>query len=638
MVTITLPDGSERAYTNNSTALDVAFDISPNLAKNAVAALVDGIQVDLCEPLTKDASVAILTAKNPEGLDVVRHSCAHILGQAIKQLYPNAKMAIGPVVENGFYYDIDLEERINEETIQKIEQRMLEIVKKDYDVIKKKVSHAEAVAIFEKRHENYKLEILNEIENKEPPINLYFHEEYVDMCRGPHVANTRVLRHFKLTKVSGAYWRANAANKMLQRVYGTAWNSKQDLDMHIKFLEEAEKRDHRRIGKAQSLFHMQEEAPGMIFWHPKGWALNRTIVNYLTDKLKKYDYQEINTPQIVDSILWKKSGHSDKYAENMFLTQIHDREYAIKPMNCPCHVQVFNQSLKSYRDLPIRYAEFGCCHRFEPSGSLHGLMRVRAMVQDDGHIFVQEKQIAEEVAKFANQVYEVYEDFGFTNELISIKIATRPEKRIGDDTTWDRAEAALEEAIKSTGKQYEILPGEGAFYGPKVEFHLKDCIGRQWQCGTIQLDYTVPERLGASYISESGAKLTPVMLHRAMLGSIERFIAILIEHYEGIFPLWLAPVQIAILNITDRQSDYCKNLHQRFVENGFRTVLDLRNEKIGLKIREHTIQKIPYLLVVGDKETEANTVAVRKQDGTDLGSMPIDQFIELIQSKNKPGV
>ncbi len=635
MIKVTLPDNSIREFDSPITVLELAKNIGTGLFKATVAGAIDGCLVDACELITKDAKVEIITGRDPRGLEIVRHSFAHLLGQALKQLYPGTQMAIGPVIEDGFYYDVQCPKVLTPEDFLDIEKAMQALIQKDYDVIKKMTPVSEARAIFEARQEVYKVKLIDDMGADIQSVGLYYHEEYVDMCRGPHVPNTRVLRHFKLTKISGAYWRGDANNEMLQRVYGTAWNTEKELKEYITRIEESEKRDHRKIGKQLDWFHFQEEAPGMIFWHEKGWMINQCVVKYIREKVRKGGYKEVNTPQVVDRKLWDQSGHSDKYISNMFITRIEDKEYAIKPMSCPCHVQIFNQGKKSYRDLPLRMSEFGCCHRNEPSGSLHGLLRVRSMVQDDGHIFCTQAQIQHEVALFAKQVVETYADFGFDTSTIEVKIATRPAQRIGDDATWDRAEQALEAAVKETGIVYKLLPGEGAFYGPKVEFHLRDALNRQWQCGTIQLDYMIPARLGAAYVTESGQSDVPVMLHRAMLGSIERFVGMLIEHYAGIMPTWLSPYQVAVMSITDRHQDYCHELFTALEDNNIRAYTDLRNEKIGFKIRECTLERVPYMLVIGDKETENKTVTIRNRAGKDLGEMSLDAFISALQNEIK---
>jgi threonyl-tRNA synthetase len=627
MLTITLPDGSQRQFEHPVSVLEVANDIGPGLAKATIAGKVNGELVDASDMITADAALQIITAKNEEGLEIIRHSCAHLIGHAIKQLWPDAKMAIGPTIDNGFYYDIDMEHSLNEEDLQTLEKRMLQLAKTNYDVIKKKVSWQEARDAFEARGESYKIEILDENISKDDSPGLYHHEEYVDMCRGPHVPNMRFCQHFKIQKVAGAYWRGNSDNKMLQRVYGTAWADKKQLKAFLLRLEEAEKRDHRKIGKALNLFHWQEEAPGMVFWHQDGWSIYTELEKFIRVKQKKYGFGEVKAPLMMDRVLWEKSGHWDKYGENMFTTVSEKREYAIKPMNCPGHVQIFNQGLKSYRDLPLRMAEFGCCHRNEPSGSLHGLMRVRGFTQDDAHIFCTEEQIQDEVSSCIQMVYEVYQEFGF--EKIMVKLSTRPEKRVGSDEVWDKAEKNLADALKANNIDFEYLPGEGAFYGPKIEFTLHDCLDRAWQCGTVQLDFSMPGRLGATYVAEDGERKVPAMIHRATLGSLERFIGILTEEYAGRYPLWLAPVQAVVLNITDKQGEYSQKIVKKLEESGFRAKSDLRNEKIGFKIREQTLRRIPYLLVVGDKEMEAGEVAVRSRKGEDLGKLSIDAFIEM---------
>jgi threonyl-tRNA synthetase len=626
MPIITLPDGSQRQFPQAVSVMDVANDIGPGLAKATIAGKVDGVLVDASDIIAKDAKLQIITAKDEEGLEIIRHSCAHLIGHAAKQLWPDIKMAIGPVIDNGFYYDIDMEHSLSAEDLQKLEQRMLELAKTNYDVVKKVVSWQEARDTFEQRGEGYKLQILDENIGKDDKPGLYHHEEYIDMCRGPHVPNMRFCQHFKIMKVAGAYWRGNSDNKMLQRIYGTAWADKKQLQAYLTRLEEAEKRDHRKIGKTLDLFHWQEEAPGMVFWHNDGWSIYTELEKFVRGKLREYDYDEVKAPLMMDRSLWEKSGHWDKYAENMFTTSSENREYAIKPMNCPGHVQIFNQGLKSYRDLPLRMAEFGCCHRNEPSGALHGLMRVRGFTQDDAHIFCTEEQIESEVGKCIDSVYEIYKIFGF--EDISVKLSTRPEQRVGSDEMWDKAEQTLMATLAGKQIDYQILPGEGAFYGPKIEFTLHDCIGRAWQCGTVQLDFSMPGRLGSTYVAENGERKVPVMIHRAILGSLERFIGILIEEFAGHFPLWLAPTQMVVMNITDNQAEYSKKVVKKLKESGFRAKCDLRNEKIGFKIREHTIRRIPYMLVIGDKEMEAGEIAVRTRKGDDLGKFSIDSFIE----------
>lgn len=631
MPVVTLPDGSQRHYANPLSLLDVAQDIGPGLAKATVAGRINGQLVDACEIINDDAQVQIITPKDDDGIHIIRHSCAHLLGHAIKQLFPQAKMAIGPVIDNGFYYDVDLEHVLTAEDLQKLEQRMLELAKTEYSVVKHKVSWGEARETFVKRGESYKVTILDEDIAQDDKPGLYHHQEYIDMCRGPHVPNMRFCQHFKVMKVSGAYWRGDSKNKMLQRIYGTAWADKKQLNAYLQRLEEAEKRDHRKIGKTQDLFHWQEEAPGMVFWHHNGWTVFLELERYIRDKLREYKYQEVKGPLMMDRVLWERSGHWEKFSDLMFTTESEKREYAIKPMNCPGHVQIFNQGLKSYRDLPLRMAEFGCCHRNEPSGALHGLMRVRGFTQDDAHIFCTEAQVQEEVAGCIKMVYETYKTFGF--EQIVVKLSTRPEKRLGDDATWDRAEAALAEALKSHAIDFDYLPGEGAFYGPKIEFTLHDCLGRAWQCGTIQLDFALPSRLGATYVGEDNERHVPVMIHRAILGSLERFMGILIEEYAGYFPLWLAPTQVMVMNITDNQADYVRNTVKELNKLGFRASADLRNEKIGFKIREHTLKRVPYLLVVGDKEVDNGAVAVRTRRGEDLGVMSVEQVIALLKDE-----
>ena len=623
MPIITLPDGSEKNYESSVTIEKIATDIGPGLAKAALAGRVNGNLLDTCIPITNDAEIQIITSKDNEGLEIIRHSFAHLLGHAVKQLYPEAKMAIGPVIEDGFYYDISYKDTFTPVDLEKIEKRIKELINKDYDVDVEVVSPAKATQVFSERGEVFKLDIIKNIP-KDEIIKLYKHEEYIDMCRGPHVPNTRHLRAFKLMKVSGAYWRGDSNNEMLQRIYGTAWKNSKELKEYINRIEEAEKRDHRKLGKKLSLFHFQEEAPGMIFWHPNGWTIYRVLQDFIRETISKYDYQELKSPQIVCRSLWEKSGHWDKFKEDMFTTTSENKEYAIKPMNCPCHVQVFNQGLKSYRDLPIRLSEFGSCHRNEPSGALHGLMRVRNFVQDDGHIFCTNEQIQEEVQSFIDLVFEVYKAFGFNSILI--KLSTRPEKRVGSDDVWDKSEKALSDALDSKGLDWSLLPGEGAFYGPKIEFSLKDCLNRVWQCGTIQVDFSMPERLNSSYIDVDGKKQPPVMLHRAILGSFERFIGILIENYSGNLPIWLCPLQIVVMGITDRNNDACMETKSKLINYGFRASVDTRNEKVGFKIREHTMQRIPFLIIIGDKEEENNEISVRTREGKDLGKMTLDKF------------
>ena len=628
MPRITLPDGSLREFDAPVTVYDVAADIGPGLAKATLGGRVNGERRDACDLIREDAELTLFTAKDEDGLEIIRHSCAHLLGHALKQLWPDAKMAIGPTIDSGFYYDIDLDHMLTEADLEALETRMRDLASTGYEVVKKKVSWEEARAAFESRGESYKIEILERDIARDDQPGLYHHEEYVDMCRGPHVPNMSFCKHFKLLRVSGAYWRGDSSNKMLQRIYGTAFADKKQLAQHLRVMEEAAKRDHRKIAKKLDLFHMQEEAPGMVFWHPKGWSIYQSIEQYMRGQQRQQGYQEIKTPQVVDISLWEKSGHADKFSDGMFTLVADERQFAVKPMNCPCHVQVFNQGLRSYRDLPLRLAEFGSCHRNEPSGSLHGIMRVRGFVQDDAHIFCSEDQIQSEVARFIDFLHDVYADFGFPEVIY--RLSTRPEQRVGSDADWGRAEQALALALDSKSLPWDELPGEGAFYGPKIEFSLKDCIGRVWQLGTIQVDFSMPGRLGAQYVDEAGQRQTPVMLHRAILGSFERFIGILIEHYEGAFPLWLAPVQAVLCNITDKQAEFVTKVQENLQNRGFRVDADLRNEKIGFKIREHTIQKVPYLLVVGDKEVESETVSVRARSGEELGSLNLQDLAELL--------
>ncbi|MEX2468753.1 MAG: threonine--tRNA ligase [Pseudohongiellaceae bacterium] len=625
MVNVTLPDGSRRAFERPVTVAEIAADIGPGLAKAALAGRVDGTLVDTSHTVAEDAEVAIVTERDEDGLEVLRHSCAHLMAQAVQRLFPKAQVTIGPVVEDGFFYDFACERSFTPEDLEAIEKKMEDIVREDLQVERSLMSRQDAVKLFQEMGEEYKVRIIEDIPGEEE-LSFYRQGEFIDLCRGPHVPSTGKFKAFKLTSVAGAYWRGDASNEMLQRIHGTAWGSKKDLSLYLQRLEEAEKRDHRKLGKQLALFHFQEEAPGMPFWHPKGWTLYQTIQDYVQEKQRKYDYLEIRTPQLVDYSLWEKSGHAAKFAEEMFHVESDNRMYAIKPMNCPCHVQVYNQGLKSYRDLPLRLAEFGSCHRYEPSGSMHGLMRVRSFVQDDGHIFCTEEQIQSEVADFMAMLFEVYHDFGF--DEILLRLSTRPEKRVGADELWDKAEQALKDALEATGLPWELQPGEGAFYGPKIEYSLKDCMGRIQQCGTIQVDFFTPGRLGAHYIDEDSNKREPVMLHRAVLGSFERFIGVLIEHFAGAMPTWLAPVQVVVMNITDKQADYAVELKESLKNKGFRIEADLRNEKIGFKIREHTLQKVPYLLVIGDKEVEAGTMAVRTRGGDDLGAMTFEDFCD----------
>lgn len=627
MVAITLPDGSIKQFDGNTTVMQVAQSIGAGLTKATVAGRVNGQLVDASDPITTDATVEIITPKDDAGVEIIRHSTAHLLGHAVKQLYPDVKMVIGPVIDDGFYYDIYSERPFTPEDMAKIEARMTELINQDYDVIKKMTPRDEVIKTFLERGETYKLRLVEDMPD-ETHMGLYHHQEYIDMCRGPHVPNTRFLKAFKLTKMSGAYWRGDAKNEQLQRIYGTAWADKKQLKAYLQRLEEAEKRDHRKIGKALNLFHMQEQAPGMVFWHPNGWTIWQVLEQYMRKVQKDNGYLEIKTPQIVDRSLWEKSGHWDNYGEMMFTTASEKRDYAIKPMNCPCHVQVFNQGLKSYRDLPLRLAEFGSCHRNEPSGSLHGIMRVRGFTQDDAHIFCTNAQIRSEALNFIKLTLDVYKDFGFDH--IQMKLSTRPEKRVGADELWDLAEQALADALDNAGLDWELQAGEGAFYGPKIEFSLQDCIGRVWQCGTLQLDFNLPERLDAEFVGESGERERPVMLHRAILGSFERFIGILIEHYAGLFPAWLAPQQVVVMNITDKQADSVGDVVSKLNTKGYRAISDLRNEKIGFKIRERTLERIPFMLILGDKEVESGTVNVRTRTGDNLGSMNLDDFIKIL--------
>lgn len=631
MVSITLPDGSKREFENAPSVLDIAKNISVSLAKAALAGRVDGRLVDLSHVVEKDAEVAIVTGRDPEGLELIRHSTAHLMAQAVKELFPSAQVTIGPAIENGFYYDFSFERPFTPEDLKKIEARMDEIVKCDLPVERVEMARDEAVKFFLDMGEKYKAELIEAIPEGET-ISLYRQGDFIDLCRGPHVPSTGKLKVHKLMKVAGAYWRGDSKNEMLQRIYGTAWATKDEQAAYLHMLEEAEKRDHRRLGKELDLFHIQDEAPGMIFWHARGWALWQVVEQYMRRVYQDNGYQEVKAPQLLDRSLWERSGHWAKYRENMFTTESENRYYALKPMNCPGHIQLFNSSLRSYRDLPLRYGEFGQCHRNEPSGSLHGMMRVRAFTQDDGHIFCTEDQILKECEDYTRLVQQVYKDFGFTE--IAYKVATRPEMRIGEDEAWDKAEAALMKSLDDIGVKYDILEGEGAFYGPKIEYHLKDCLGRSWQCGTIQVDFQMPGRLGAEYVAEDNTRKVPVMLHRAMLGSLERWIGMLIEEFAGAFPVWLAPVQVAVASITDAQSDYVKEVAQKLHEANIRVETDLRNEKINYKIRELSLQKIPFIAVVGDKEKQAGAVAVRARGGKDLGVMSLDDFIAMVRAEN----
>lgn len=636
MPIITLPDGSKKVFEKSVTILEIAQSISAGLAKATIAGKVNDVLLDATIPINKDSKVVIITSKDKEGIEIIRHSFAHLIGHAVKQIYSDIKMAIGPVIEDGFYYDIFSEYRFTPEDLIKIENRINKLIKTNYDVEILQVSKEEAIKTFEERDETFKLRIIEEIP-EEGLINLYKHEEYIDMCRGPHVPNTRHLRHFKLLKLSGSYWRGNSENESLQRIYGTAWAKEKELKDYLTRIEEAEKRDHRKLGKKHSLFHIQEESPGMIFWHPNGWTIYQVLEKYIREILKKNDYLEIKTPQAVDKSLWEKSGHWEKFRDDMFTTASENRTYAIKPMNCPCHIQVFNQGLKSYKDLPIRLAEFGSCHRNEPSGALHGLMRVRNFTQDDAHIFCTEEQIQEEVSTFIDLVFEVYKTFGF-DEII-IKLSTRPEKRVGSEDIWDKSEEALTKALDNKNLKWELQPGEGAFYGPKIEFSLKDCLSRVWQCGTIQVDFSMPIRLNATYVDIDNEKRNPVMLHRAILGSFERFIGILIEQYEAKFPIWLAPYQIILLSITDRNIEKCLEFNELINNSGYRSKVDIRNEKIGYKIRESTLGRVPLIAVIGDKEEEIDSVALRALNGKNLGKFNLPNLFklmdELIEKKGR---
>ena len=630
MPNVTLPDGSVKSYDQSLTVAEVASSIGSGLAKAAIAGEIDGQMVDTSFMIENDSDLAIITNKDDKALEVIRHSTAHLLAQATQQLYPKAQVTIGPVIDNGFYYDFAYKDGFSEQDLAKIEKKMNAIVKQNLPIERMEMSRDDAVKFFKSLGEHYKAEIIESIPTDET-LSLYKQGDFVDLCRGPHVPSTSKLKAFKLMKLAGAYWRGDSNNEMLQRVYGTAWENKDDLAAHLHRLEEAEKRDHRKIGKTQNLFHTQEEAPGMVFWHPKGWTLYQIIVQYMSQVFKDNGYQEVHTPEIMDRSMWEKSGHWDKFGDAMFTTHSENRDYAVKPMNCPGHVQIYKQGLKSYRDLPLRLGEFGSCHRNEPSGTLHGIMRVRNFVQDDAHIFCTIDQIQSEVSEFIDLTFKVYKHFGFEN--IDIKLSTRPEKRVGSDEVWDQAEASLSEALDAKGIEWELQEGDGAFYGPKVEFVLKDCLEREWQCGTIQADFSMPERLDAQYIAEDGSKQTPVMLHRVIVGSIERFTGILIEHYEGAFPSWLAPIQAVILNISQKQEEYSKNVEINLKKQGLRVISDLRNEKIGFKIREHSMQRYPYILVVGDREQENNQVSVRRRGGEDLGSMSLEALTELINQE-----
>ncbi|MEJ6558892.1 MAG: threonine--tRNA ligase [Candidatus Thioglobus sp.] len=630
MPVITLPDGSEKSFDQALSVFEVAKSIGSGLAKATLAGKVNGEMVDASYLIESDASVSIITAKDDEGLEVIRHSTAHLLAQATQMLYPEAQVTIGPVIDNGFFYDFAYKDGFSEGDLAKIEKNMKKLVKQSLKIERSEMSRDEAVEFFKAKGEHYKAEIIESIP-ADQTLSLYKQGDFIDLCRGPHVPSTSRLKAFKLMKLAGAYWRGDSKNEMLQRVYGTAWATKEDLEAHLHRLEEAEKRDHRKIGKTQDLFHMQEEAPGMVFWHEKGWTLYQIVEQYMRSVFKDNDYKEVHTPQLIDRTLWEKSGHWDKFGDAMFTTHSENRDYAVKPMNCPAHIQIFNQGLKSYRDLPLRLAEFGSCHRNEPSGTLHGIMRVRNFVQDDGHIFCAPEQIQSEVSNFIDLTFDVYKHFGFEN--VDIKLSTRPENRVGSDEVWDKAEAALAQALDAKGIKWDLQEGEGAFYGPKIEFVLKDCLDREWQCGTLQVDFSMPERLDAHYIAQDNSKQTPVMLHRAIVGSIERFVGILIEHYEGAFPSWLAPIQAVIINISEKQLDFVKEVNKKLKKQGLRVISDLRNEKIGFKIREHSMQRYPYILVVGQREMENNEISVRRRGGEDLGSMSIEAFVEMTQKE-----
>ena len=630
MVSVRLPDGSQRQFDTPVTVAQVAASIGAGLAKAALAGKVDGKLVDTSFLIDHDADLAIVTDKDPDGLEVIRHSTAHLLAYAVKELFPDAQVTIGPVIDNGFYYDFSYKRPFTPEDLQAIEKKMAELVKKDEPVTRTVLPRDEAVAYFKSIGEAYKAEIIESIPQGED-VSLYAEGKFTDLCRGPHVPSTGKLKVFKLMKLAGAYWRGDSKNEMLQRVYGTAWAKKEDQEAYLHMLEEAEKRDHRKLAKLLDLFHFQDEAPGLIFWHPKGWTVWQQVEQYMRRGYQENGYQEVKAPQILDRSLWEKTGHWENYRENMFVTESENRNYALKPMNCPGHVQIYNSDLRSYRDLPLRYGEFGQCHRNEPSGALHGIMRVRGFTQDDGHIFCTENQIQGEVTAFHQQAMQVYKDFGFSE--ISIKIALRPDSRIGSDETWDRAEETLRSALRACGVAWEELPGEGAFYGPKIEYHLKDSLGRPWQVGTMQVDFSMPGRLGAEYVAEDNTRKVPVMLHRAIVGSMERFVGILIENHAGALPLWLAPVQVAILNISDAQADYAQEVAQNLKKQGFRIHLDLRNEKITYKIREHSVQKLPYIVVIGDKERDAKTVAVRARGNVDLGVMPVDALVDRLKNE-----
>ncbi len=630
MPVITLPDGNQKIFEKPVTVAQLAESIGAGLAKAALAGRVDGALVDTSYELADNEQVSIITGKDAEGLEIIRHSAAHLLAHAVKDLFPKAQVTIGPVIEDGFYYDFAYQRPFTPEDLEAIEKHMHELAKQEFKVSRQVVARDEAIRLFQGMGEEYKVEIIEDLPEDEV-VTIYQQGDFVDLCRGPHVPHTGHIKAFKLTKMSGAYWRGDSNNEMLQRIYGTAWPDKKALKAYLFAIEEAAKRDHRKLAKKMDLFHLQEEAPGMVFWHPNGWAIYQVMQTYLRERQQAFGYQEIHTPQLVDSSLWQKSGHWEKFGDEMFITESEHHTYAVKPMSCPCHIQIFNQGLKSYRDLPLRFAEFGNCHRSEPSGTLHGLLRVRNFVQDDGHIFCTKEQIADEAGHFIQQLLEVYRDFGFNDVLI--KLSTRPEKRVGSDENWDQAEAGLEQVLNDSGLDWELQPGEGAFYGPKIEFSLRDCLGRVWQCGTLQLDFVMPERLGAQYVDEAGNRQTPVMLHRAVIGTFERFMGILLEEYGGNLPIWLAPVQVIIMNIADRHAEYATNIAKKLQKLGFRANLDLRNEKIGFKIREQSIQRVPYQLIVGDKEIENKTVTVRTQSGEDLGGLSFSELEERISAE-----
>ncbi len=632
MPQITLPDGSTREYASPVSVSDIAADIGPGLAKAALAGRVDGALVDTSHVIDHDAALAIVTRKDDDALELLRHDAAHVMAQAVQELYPGTQVTIGPAIENGFYYDFARDEPFTPDDLTAIEKRMQEIVKRDLPIVREVWDREQAKQTFDALGERYKVAIIEDIIPEGEEVSVYRQGDWFDVCRGPHLPSTGTLGNgFKLTKVAGAYWRGDSSNAMLQRIYGTAWRDKKELKSYLHRLEEAEKRDHRRLGKQLDLFHFQEEAPGMAFWHHKGRVVYREVERYMREKLCEYGYQEVETPQVLDRTLWERSGHWEKFADDMFTTRLDDHDYAIKPMNCPGHIQLYNQGLKSYRDLPLRIAEFGVVHRNEPSGTLHGLMRARRFTQDDAHVFCTDDQLQQEVATLIDMVFETYRDFGF--DQIELALSLRPDKRVGSDDLWDKGEAALERSLREKGLEFEVKPGEGAFYGPKIEFTLRDSIGRTWQCGTIQVDFSMPGRLDAHYIAEDNSKQVPVMIHRAILGSMERFIGILIEHYAGSMPLWLAPVQAMVMNITDRQGDYVRQVTKTLRDKGFRVESDLRNEKIGFKIREHTLQRVPYLLVVGDREVEQGEIAVRGRKGEDLGSLTVDAFLEMLTAE-----